>query len=270
MGKNDERFEFYFDCFVFFYDFCRRIKQRYDSMENTGKIFGISLGPGDPELITLKALKALNAVEVIFCPGTKSGEGRMKSRALDILRQLEVDETKIRLFQVPMSRDRQEALCAYDRVCGEVLELVRSGKSVGITAEGDACFYSSAHYMYGQLAQVGFPVAMIAGVPAFIAAGASVGLHLVKQQERLLVIPGDVIVEELLETIVAKRTLVIMKEPLGEAVLRPFIARHPELHYYYFEQVGTGQEYYSSVREEILGHSFTYFSILVIKPAFSR
>ena len=208
-------------------------------MENTGKIFGISLGPGDPELITLKALKALNAVDVIFCPGTKSGEGRMKSRALDILRQLEVDETKIRLFQVPMSRDRQEALCAYDRVCGEVLELVRSGKSVGITAEGDA-------------------------------AGASVGLHLVKQQERLLVIPGDVIVEELLETIVAKRTLVIMKVPLGEAVLRPFIARHPELHYYYFEQVGTGQEYYSSVREEILGHSFTYFSILVIKPAFSR
>ena len=73
-------------------------------------------------------------------------------------------------------------------------------------------------------------------------------------------IPGDVIVEELLETIVGKRTLVIMKVPLGEAVLRPFIARHPELHYYYFEQVGTGQEYYSSVREEILGHSFTYFS----------
>ena len=218
-----------------------------------GKIIGISLGPGDPELITLKAWNTLNAVDVIFCPGTKSGEGRMKSRALDILRQLEVDETKIRLFQVPMSRDRQEALCAYDRVCGEVLELVRSGKSVGITAEG-----------------AGFPVAMIAGVPAFIAAGASVGLHLVKQQERLLVIPGDVIVEELLETIVAKRTLVIMKVPLGEAVLRPFIARHPELHYYYFEQVGTGQEYYSSVREEILGHSFTYFSILVIKPAFSR
>ena len=96
-------------------------------------------------MITLKAWNTLNAVDVIFCPGTKSGEGRMKSRALDILRQLEVDETKIRLFQVPMSRDRQEALCAYDRVCGEVLELVRSGKSVGITAEGDACFYYSAH-----------------------------------------------------------------------------------------------------------------------------
>ena len=51
----------------FFYDFCRRIKQRYDSMENTGKIFGISLGPGDPELITLKALKALNLSDILFC-----------------------------------------------------------------------------------------------------------------------------------------------------------------------------------------------------------
>ena len=192
-----------------------------------GKIIGISLGPGDPELITLKAWNTLNAVDVIFCPGTKSGEGQIKSRALDILRQLEIDETKIRLFQVPMSRDRQEALCAYDRVCEEVLELVRSGKSVGITAEGDACFYSSAHYMYEQLARAGFPVAMIAGVPAFIAAGASVGLHLVKQQERLLVIPGDVVVEELLETIVAKRTLVIMKVPLGEEIVRSYMAHCP-------------------------------------------
>ena len=44
-------------------------------MENTGKIFGISLGPGDPELITLKALKALNAVDVIFCPGRNPAKG---------------------------------------------------------------------------------------------------------------------------------------------------------------------------------------------------
>lgn len=136
-----------------------------------GKIIGISLGPGDPELITLKALKALNAVDVIFCPGTKSGEGRMKSRALDILRQLEVDETKIRLFQGADVPGSAEALCAYDRVCGEVLELVRSGKSVGITAEGDACFYSSAHYMYGQLAQGRFSGCDDRRCTAFIAPG---------------------------------------------------------------------------------------------------
>lgn len=235
--------------------------------KNKGKITGVSLGPGEPELITLKALNALNAADVIYCPATRTSDGQMKSRSLDILRQLPVDPAKIRTFQVPMSRKREEALQAYDRVCTEMTALAEAGQSIAVTAEGDACFYSSANYMHEKLRQSGFPVSMIAGVPAFIAAGASIGLHLVKQQERLLVIPGDVLVEELLEAVVAKRTLVIMKVPLGESVLRPFIARHPELHYYYFEQIGTPEELLLSDPAEILSRPFTYFSILVIMPS---
>lgn len=232
-----------------------------------GKISGVSLGPGEPELITLKALNVLNQSDVVFCPGTRMSDGVTKSRSFDILRSLPVDQKKIRIFHVPMSRHREEALKAYDIVCQEILHLAGDGQSVAITAEGDACFYSSANYMYEKLQQAGYPVDMVAGVPAFIAAGASIGLHLVKQQERLLVIPGDVLVEELLESVVAKRTLVVMKVPLGEAVLRPFIMRHPELHYYYFEQVGTSAEFYSILSEEILARPFTYFSILMILPA---
>lgn len=234
-------------------------------MENKGKVTGVSLGPGEPDLITLKALNALNEADVIFCPGTITSDGHQKSRSMDILRCLPVEFSKIRIFHVPMSRNREEALRAYDRVCEEVIRLVGEGKSVALTAEGDACFYSSANYMYEKLQQAGYPVDMVAGVPAFIAAGASVGLHLVKQQERLLVIPGDVLVEELLESVVAKRTLVIMKVPLGESVLRPFIARHPELQFHYFEQVGTSEEFHTTVPEEILSRNFTYFSILVIR-----
>lgn len=236
-------------------------------MENKGKITGVSLGPGEPELITLKALNALKDADVIFCPGTGAVEGEIKSRSMDILRHLPVDLSKIRIFPVPMSRDREEALKAYDRVCEEMLEMADAGKSVAVTAEGDACFYSSASYMYEKLCRAGYPVQMVAGVPAFIAAGAVAGLHLVKQQERLLVIPGDVLVEELLEAVVAKRTLVIMKVPLGEAILRPFIARHPELYYHYFEQVGTVSEFYTSDPEQILSRAFTYFSVLVIRPS---
>lgn len=236
-------------------------------MDNKGKVTGVSLGPGEPELITLKALNVLNGADVIFCPGTIAADGHQKSRSMDILRCLPVELSKIRIFHVPMSRNREEALRAYDQVCEEVARLVEEGKAVALTAEGDACFYSSANYMYEKLQQAGYPVEMVAGVPAFIAAGASIGLHLVKQQERLLVIPGDVLVEELLEAIVAKRTLVIMKVPLGEAVLRPFIARHTELQYHYFEQVGTAEEFHTAVPEEILSRNFTYFSVLVIRPS---
>lgn len=229
-----------------------------------GTVYGVSLGPGEPELITLKALNVLNASDVIFCPGTGTSGGNMKSRSADILRELPVDQSKIRIFGVPMSKQRENALAAYDKICEETLALVHEGKNVAITAEGDACFYSSANYMYEKLRDAGCLVRMVAGVPAFIAAAASVGLHIAKQQDRLLVIPGDVLVEELLESVVAKRTLVIMKVPLGESVLRPFVARHSELHYHYFEQVGTPHEFYSSDPEEILSRNFTYFSLLVI------
>ena len=232
-----------------------------------GKIIGVSLGPGEPELITLKALRAWEAADVIYCPATYGADGKEKSRAWDILRQLPVDGTKIRTFYLPMSRKREEALAAYDGVCEEMLRLAEMGSTVAITAEGDAGFYSSANYMYEKLSRAGYPVNLAAGVPAFIAAGASVGLHIVKGRERLVVIPGDVLVEELLEAVVAKRTLVIMKVPLGEAILRPFIVRHPELKYHYFEQVGTPDEYHTTSPEKILSRDFTYFSILVIQPS---
>lgn len=235
-------------------------------MENKGKIVGVSLGPGEPELITLKALNTLKEADVIFCPGTMGKDEAFKSRALDILSALPVDISKVRTFHVPMSRNREEAMKAYDAVSEQMIGLAMLGKNMAVTAEGDSCFYSSANYMYEKLRTAGFSVEMIAGVPAFIAAGASIGLHVVKQQERLLVIPGDVIVEELLEVVVAKRSVVIMKVPLGESVLRPFIARHPELHYHYFENVGTAEEFYTSQREEILERSFTYFSMLFILP----
>lgn len=232
-----------------------------------GKIIGVSLGPGEAELITLKALKSLQSVDYIFCPATLSEGGKAKSRSLDILRQLPLSRDRIRSFEVPMSGDRQAALQAYDRVCGQIIVLAGQGKSIALTAEGDACFYSSAAYLYQKLKEAGYIVETVAGVPAFIAAGASVGLHIVRQQERLLVVPGNVRPEELQKTLEEGYTVVIMKVPLGEQVIRRFMADHPALYYSYFEQVGTPLEYHTTDVEEIRSRPFTYFSILVVRPS---
>ena len=138
----------------------------------TGNISGVSLGPGEPELITLKALKALQEADVIYCPGTQA-----KSRARDILEALPIKMDRVRLFHVPMSKDRTLANQAYDVICTEIADLVATGKNVAITAEGDSGFYSSVNYMFDKLAGMVFPVSTIAGVPAFIAAGAISGSH---------------------------------------------------------------------------------------------
>ena len=136
-----------------------------------GKIVGVSLGPGEPELITLKALKALQGADIIYCPGTQT-----KSRSRDILQALPVNMERVRLFHVPMSKDRTFANQAYDALCTEIASLVATGKNVAITAEGDSGFYSSVNYMFDKLASMNLPVTTVAGVPAFIAAGA-IGLR---------------------------------------------------------------------------------------------
>lgn len=125
-----------------------------------GKIVGVSLGPGEPELITLKALKALQGADIIYCPGTQT-----KSRSGDILQALPVDMERVRLFHVPMSKDRTFANQAYDALCTEIASLVATGKNVAITAEGDSGFYSSVNYMFDKLASMNFPVTTVAGCP---------------------------------------------------------------------------------------------------------
>ena len=153
-------------------------------------ILFVSLGPGEPELITVKGLKALQAADCIFCPETQTRDGRTLSRAAGIMQQLDIPNSSIRRFTLPMSKLREEALNVYDRVYAEIVLLYKENKNICIVAEGDAGFYSSVHYIFEKLQAGHIPVMHIAGIPAFIAAGALGGLHIASREERLTVIPG--------------------------------------------------------------------------------
>ena len=128
----------------------------------------VSLGPGEPELITVKGLKALQTADCIFCPETLAKDGNRVSRAADILLQLDIPENTVHRFPLPMSKQREKALSAYDEVYMESSTLRQQGKKVCIVAEGDAGFYSSIHYVYDKLQADGIPVKHIPGIPAFI------------------------------------------------------------------------------------------------------
>ena len=181
----------------------------------------VSLGPGEAELITLKGLKALQNADCIFCPETPVRDGHSLSRAA-------------------------------------ALSLHHAGKKVAIVAEGDAGFYSSVHYIYEKLQAAGIPVEQIAGIPAFIAAGARGGLHIASREERLTVIPGITTAEEIERLIQSQNTVVIMK-------LSQCIRLHPEYDYRYFENVGTPQEKYISDGQQLETLRFPYFSLLIIR-----
>ena len=236
-------------------------KEAFLKREMKGKIVGVSLGPGEPELITLKALKALQGADIIYCPGTQT-----KSRSGDILQALPVDMERVRLFHVPMSKDRTFANQAYDALCTEIASLVATGKNVAITAEGDSGFYSSVNYMFDKLASMNFPVTTVAGVPAFIAAGAISGLHIVKQEEKLVVLPGITTAEELDVLLSNGHVVVIMKLSQCTEEIHRFMQKSPCHEYHYYENVGTPDELHTTAYNDITRKDFPYFSLMIIRP----
>ena len=214
-------------------------------MITTHPIRFVSLGPGEPDLITLKGLKS-------------------SSRALSILNTLGFSDT-VQCFRLPMDKDRTLALRSYEAVYESSKILRAEGQNVVIVAEGDAGLYSSIHYIYDKLQQDDIPVEQIAGIPAFIASGAMAGLHIVSQEERLIVIPGHVTAKELDDYLKHQTVVVIMKLSQCIDEVHQCIINHPEYQYHYFENVGTEKEYYSCSTEELREKRYPYFSVMIIR-----
>lgn len=228
-------------------------------------IIFVSLGPGDPELITLKGLKALQQADIIFCPATTTTTGRQISRSADILQALNIEASHINPFLLPMSKDRSQAHQAYDSIYITAVDSQKQGKKVVIVAEGDAGFYSSVHYIYDKLVAANISVEQIAGIPAFIASGAIAGMHIVSQEEKLMVIPGNITTIELDNYLREGFVIVIMKLSQCKEAVHQCITLHPDYAYHYFENVGTEKEYYTQNREELIEKSYPYFSLMIIR-----
>lgn len=225
-----------------------------------------SLGPGDPELVTLKSLRLMQASDYVFYPITLQRAGGEISRSGDILKALGIEESKMQGYYLPMSKDRRLAYKAYEDMAERVMLLADQGKSVAITAEGDAGFYSSSQYIKDILTERGYHSERVSGVPAFIDCACLADIHIVSGERALEVIPYIADEERLLSSLRAGKNVVLMKVSQSENIIKKAIMDMPrryQLHY--IENRGIhDKEYYSSVREDILARSFPYFSILII------
>lgn len=228
-------------------------------------ILFISLGPGDPELITLKALNALRESDVIFYPTTGT-LSRVSSRALDIMEKLPLRLNKLRPFFVPMSKNRKQVLAVYNEVASQAYQLYMSGEKVAIVAEGDAGFYSTTYYIYERLANLQVETKRLAGIPAFIAAGTLANLHVAALEQELHVVPGTITEHDLKERILQNHSIVIMKTSLCEEAVKKVIKQQIKATFHYFENVGCeDREFYTTDTEAILQRRFPYFSLMIIQ-----
>ena len=156
-------------------------------MNSTGTFYGIGVGPGDPELLTVKAINALRAIDVLIAPKT---EKKSDSVALSIAQPHLKPGVQIIYQTFPMIKDFAEETELFEANTAEILRLLRGGLNVGFATLGDPMFYSTYIYIFRLLKPSGVPILTIPGVPAFLAIAAQIGRPLAYGNDILTIIPA--------------------------------------------------------------------------------
>ncbi len=161
-----------------------------------GVFYGVGVGPGDPELLTVKALRVLRECPVLACPQTKSGE----TLALEIVRQaMDVSDKTILPLSFTMSRDPQVQREAHEKAADQVCRWLEQGQDVAMPNLGDVSIYSTYCYLMELVERRGFQTRMIPGVPSFCAVAARLGISLTEMNTPLHIAPGSGDLEEVLQ-----------------------------------------------------------------------
>lgn len=153
----------------------------------SGIFYGIGVGPGDPELLTLKAVAVIREADVIIAPKTEKKED---SVALSIAKPYLKDDVEIVKLVFPMVYDCNQLSEAWESNKNVIVELLQAGKKVIFLTLGDPMFYSTYIYVFRLLENSGFPIETIPGVPAFCAIGSKLGYPLVEGNDILSIIPA--------------------------------------------------------------------------------
>ncbi|RDV11341.1 precorrin-2 C(20)-methyltransferase [Pontibacter diazotrophicus] len=228
------------------------------------KIHGISLGPGDPELITIKGLRILKESDVIFYPGSLLSDGRKESYVLPILKHYGLEESRLQGFFLKMSTNRSKAEETYTETALEVFKAFQQGKKISIVCEGDLSFYASFSYLLEKLHRYSMPVELVPGINSFSLGAAKHQVPLCLQNQKVTILPREESIESIEQALQHHDTLILMKIRSGWNSLREHLL-NKNWSYYYCERLGTEKEFITSDISALQDREIPYFSLLIIK-----
>ena len=174
-----------------------------------GKLYGIGVGPGDPELMTLKAKRLIEECDIVAVPVKKEGE---ESVALNIARgAASVPEEKVRRILFTMNKDKAKREECRQAAAEAIMEYLDAGQSVAMPVLGDVGIYSTYSYVHKKLIQAGYEVQMISGIPSFCAGASKANISIVEGNEGFGVIPSLKGIDQVKKAMGVFDNLVIMK-----------------------------------------------------------
>ena len=221
-----------------------------------GKLYGVGVGPGNPELLTLKAARLIRQADIIAVPrGDKD-----KCFALSIAAGAvpEIEEKEFLQVPMPMTLDREERMAAYEAGAKRLAEKLAEGKTIVFLVLGDPTVYSTYCYLHERIVEMGCDTEIVPGIPSFCAAAAALNIPLCEDREEVHIIPGLYNPTEALDY---PGTKVLMKNRLP-ATLQA--VKEKGLSVYMVENCGTeNQKLYYGAEE--IPEEAGYYSLMIVK-----
>ncbi len=176
----------------------------------TGILYGVGTGPGDPELLTIKALNVIRQADIIAIP-TEEEEKCLSWRTVRSAYPSVADKQLLKLPFL-MTKDSELLKLQHEKNAREVQAYLDRGKDVVFLTIGDPSIYSTYGYLHQILTQRGYTAKMISGIPSFCAAAASLGEILCEKDETLEILPASY---PLKDALFSPGTKILMKPKSG-------------------------------------------------------
>lgn len=229
------------------------------------KLYGIGVGPGDPELLTLKAHRILNEADVIFCPEKKSGAG---SFAFDIIKDL-LEDTKAKIVNLVYPMHYHGALLRemWEKNAACIAENLEGDQIGAFITLGDPSVYSTFMYTLPYIEAAGVEVEVVPGITSFCAVADRMKMPLVAWDEDLLVAPVRKNSSEELGKVLREHDNVVLMKPSTDqqALLQALRENHLEDRFVLVTKSGTGEERLVTDFSDLEQYDIPYLSTVIIK-----
>ncbi|MBD2100562.1 precorrin-2 C(20)-methyltransferase [Leptolyngbya sp. FACHB-261] len=230
-----------------------------------GKLYGISAGPGDPDLITVKALKLLQQVPVVAFPAGRQGQPGIAQRI--VTPWLRPEQQQVPLF-FALVQDEAKLQAAWAAAAATIEPYLQQGQDVAFVSEGDVSFYSTFTYLVAALRErcPGLLAQAVPGVCSPLGAAAELGLPLTIGTQKLAVLPTLHSLSELEQALRWAEVVVLLKVSSVYPQVWQILRQHDLLRQSHIVLWATGQEQvlYSDLSQHA-DLQLPYFSLLLVQ-----
>lgn len=248
----------------------RIMRNDYKEIKPKGTLFGIGIGPGDPQLLTLKAVNILKKVDSIFAPKPNI---KSTSIAANIIRNYIQKKGKVKEVVFPMTKDKEILGRFWGRAASRVYEELSKGKDVAFVTIGDPFIYSTYIYLLRHIRKLdgGLKVVTVPGISAINAASSLLEVSLACAGERFVVMPLPEDLKKLKSVLLQFDTVVLLKIGKNLGKLISFLKKEGLKNCSFFvRRIGYPEQYIAKDLSFLNEETSGYLSTAIIKPQKSR